>query len=98
MNGFNLNLISKYRAELMGVSTLLILICHAAGNDVLMPKWLMYVVAQAQLGVDIFLFLSGMGLYYSLSIHQGGGKILVCKKIQAYIDSVFGNYDTLWHR
>lgn len=74
MNGFNLNLISKYRAELMGGSTLLILICHAAGNDVLMPKWLMYVVAQAQLGVDIFLFLSGMGLYYSLSTNRGGVK------------------------
>ena len=72
MNGFNLNQISKYRAELMGVSTLLILLCHAAGNDVLMPKWLMYVVAQGQLGVDIFLFLSGMGLYYSLSTHRGG--------------------------
>lgn len=80
MNGFNLNLISKYRAELMGGSTLLILICHAAGNDVLMPKWLMYVVAQAQLGVDIFLFLSGMGLYYSLSTNRGG-KIMVCKKV-----------------
>ena len=74
MNGFNLNQISKYRAELMGVSTLLILLCHAAGNDVLMPKWLMYVVAQGQLGVDIFLFLSGMGLYYSLSTHRGGVK------------------------
>lgn len=81
MNGFNLNLISKYRAELMGVSTLLILICHAAGNDVFMPSWLMYVVAQGQLGVDIFLFLSGMGLYYSLSEPIGGGKIMVCKKI-----------------
>lgn len=80
MNGFNLNLISKYRAELMGVSTLLILICHAAGNDVLMPRWLMYLVAQGQVGVDIFLFLSGMGLYYSLN-QSGGGKIMVCKKV-----------------
>ena len=72
MNVFNLNLISKYRAELMGISTILILICHAAGNDVLMPKWLRYVVAQGAIGVDVFLFLSGMGLYHSLSTHRGG--------------------------
>lgn len=81
MSGFNLNLISKYRTELMGISAILILICHAAGNNVLMPKWLMYLVAQGSIGVDVFFFLSGMGLYYSLFSHKGGGKIMVCKKI-----------------
>lgn len=71
MNGFNLNLISRYRTELMGISAILILICHAAGNNVLMPKWLMYLVAQGAIGVDIFFFLSGMGLYYSLFSYKG---------------------------
>lgn len=73
MSNFELDAISKYRMELMGVSTIFILICHAAGNNVFMPKWLMYMVAQGAIGVDLFLFLSGMGLYYSLLNHSGGG-------------------------
>ena len=48
MSNFELNTISNYRLELMGISTIFILICHAAGNNVLMPKWLMYMVAQGQ--------------------------------------------------
>lgn len=56
----------------MGISAILILICHTTGHDVYMSRWLMYVVAQGQIGVDIFLFLSGMGLYHSLSGHSEG--------------------------
>ena len=36
MNDFNLNLMSN--TELMVISTILILICYAVGNDILMPN------------------------------------------------------------
>ena len=67
MKQFDLSLLSKYRTELMGISALMILVCHAPGNGIGMPKYLEYALVQGQIGVDIFLFLSGMGLWYSLS-------------------------------
>ncbi len=60
----------------MGLATIFILICHAPINGVQMPKLLEYTIVQGQIGVDIFLFLSGMGLWYSLNKEDlsGGGK------------------------
>ena len=37
---FNLGLFSQYRSELMGIATLLIIICHAPIYGVQMPQWL----------------------------------------------------------
>ena len=62
---FNLGLFSKYRSELMGIATLLIIICHAPIYGVQMPQWLSILLSNDGLGVDIFLFLSGMGIYNS---------------------------------
>ncbi len=73
MRIFSLHKISEYRTELMGLSAMLILICHAAGNDLAMPHYLRLLIAQGQIGVDIFLFLSGMGLFHSLSKVGRGG-------------------------
>lgn len=81
MKTFPLHKISEYRTELMGLSAIMILICHAAGNDLAMPHYLRLLIAQGQIGVDIFLFLSGMGLYYSLFKVARGGNPLVYKKI-----------------
>lgn len=69
MNGsaFNLNLLSKYRTPLMGIAAIMIIACHASGNGVLMPTYIKKFLTYGNLGVDIFLFLSGMGCYYSLS-------------------------------
>lgn len=60
---FDFHLLSKYRTELMGFATLLIIICHTPRNE--MPNWLGIIIGNLGLGVDIFLFLSGMGLYNS---------------------------------
>ena len=49
------NLFSRYRAELMGISIVLIVLFHC---DIL---------NFGDIGVDCFLFLSGLGLYRSLS-------------------------------
>lgn len=63
----NLGLISSYRTELMGISAILVLVVHANGNDVLLPDCIQSIFNYGQLGVDMFLFLSGLGMYYSLS-------------------------------
>ena len=56
---------SVYRTELMGVATLMILVCHIVAY-VPMPMSLYYILAFCDIGVDIFLFLSGMGIWYSI--------------------------------
>ena len=62
-----LSLISRFRIELMGLATLGIIICHCPGNHVLMPKVLEYLMYIGKTGVALFFFLSGFGLFYSLS-------------------------------
>jgi len=51
----------------MGIGALLILLCHSVGNNVTMPYFLEKIAIQGNIGVDIFLFLSGLGLSYSLN-------------------------------
>ena len=63
---FNVSDISKYRPYLMGVATLLVIFGHSAGNGVVMPGWLESLCGLASVGVDIFLLVSGLGLWYSL--------------------------------
>jgi len=77
-----LKLLSKYRTELMGVGAICILLCHSVGRGVLMPDFLSQILSYGNIGVDIFLLLSGMGMYYSLSHcdiskRAGGGNLLV---------------------
>lgn len=62
MNFYN---ISKYRSELMGLATILIIICHSPAH-VQMPAMLEKFLRWCGIGVDIFLFLSGVGMYFSL--------------------------------
>ena len=66
IGNFNLILISKYRMELMGIAAILILICHAPGNSVMIPSFLAKLFSYGNVGVDMFLLLSGVGLFYSL--------------------------------
>lgn len=65
----NLNFLdlSSYRTQLMGIAALMIIIGHANAYHVLMPNILSSICSHFAIGVDIFLFLSGLGLYYSLS-------------------------------
>lgn len=62
----NINDISKYRTHLMGVATLLVIFGHSAENGVVMPMWMESLCGLASVGVDIFLLVSGLGLWYSL--------------------------------
>ena len=61
--------LSKYRTELMGMSALGVLMTHAPYTDPC-PGWLQRVFSYGGAAVYIFMFLSGMGLYHSLSMRK----------------------------
>lgn len=70
-----LELLSKYRSSLMGVAILWIIVFHYP-----IPKhipFFSYVFMHGYSGVDIFLFLSAFGLYYSM---RKNGNILTFYK------------------
>ena len=54
MRTVNLNIISRYRTELMGLCAIFILLCHAPGNNVIMPSALSSILSLGGLGVDVF--------------------------------------------
>lgn len=51
----------------MGIAVLMIILCHAPAYGVEMPSIIKKTLVYGNLGVDIFLFLSGIGCYYSLA-------------------------------
>ena len=63
---FNLKLVSKHRAGLMGLATILILMTHAPAYGVFLPFSLNSLLSAGQIGVFVFFFVSGVGLYFSL--------------------------------
>lgn len=63
----DLNLLSKHRTPLMGIAALMIILCHANGYGVAVPHAVRSLLTLGNMGVDIFLFLSGIGCFYSLS-------------------------------
>lgn len=64
---FNLGLLSKYRTTLMGIAAIFIILCHIPQYGVEVHHTLRSILIYGNIGVDIFLFLSGLGCYYSLS-------------------------------
>lgn len=66
---FDLNLINKYRKEIMGFAIIWVMClhCYAKLTEELHIPVVAFVFSQGNLGVEIFLFLSGIGLYYSMS-------------------------------
>jgi len=60
------NLISKYRNSLMGIGTILIVFFHSPVPQYMINTPLYILKQRCFIGVDIFLFLSGFGLYYSI--------------------------------
>ena len=62
----DLSLFSKYRMQLMGIATIMIILCHSVPYGVVLHPFIRYVFSLCNMGVDVFLFLSGMGCCYSL--------------------------------
>ena len=67
---FDLRFLSIYRTQLMGLAALMIVVCHAPSYGVEMPEAVDGLLRRGGLGVDIFLLLSGLGCWYSLSKGQ----------------------------
>lgn len=69
-------ILSEYRAELMGAACLLVMLGHFADNNTangIYETSLFFRFASiGNVGVDIFLFLSGIGLYYSYERSSAG--------------------------
>ena len=74
---YDLNSISKNRQCLLGVATVCILLCHSivGSSPIAASPVLRHVLNYGNIGVDIFLFVSGVGMYYSLHslLLNGGG-------------------------
>ena len=51
----------------MGVATIMILLCHASATWTTMPYFLKRILGIGNVGVDLFLLLSGIGISFSLS-------------------------------
>jgi len=61
------NKISDARMETFGIATLLVILVHAKSYNWETYSTVLYKICElGSIGVDIFLFLSGMGLYYSM--------------------------------
>ncbi len=65
---FEISLISKYRKELMGIAIIWITLYHCIADPVeaLGIPVLRAILNRGYLGVEMFLFLSGIGLYHSM--------------------------------
>lgn len=57
---YNTLLISKYRTELMGLATIMILLCHAKPNGVILPDIILKLMGLGQYGVNIFFFFQDL--------------------------------------
>lgn len=78
---------SKYRGVLMGLATIMILIVHSFECNVDYPNVLNGLLKKTYVGVDIFLFVSGLGIWYSLS--KNDSFIEFCKRRMMKILPVF---------
>lgn len=70
------NKVSKYRKELMGIAIIIIMICHSTlyiENNAVSHVY--YAIRRfCKIGVDMFLFMSGMGLYFSFNNDSNIGR------------------------
>ena len=62
-------LISKYRNSIMGVAAIIIVIMHYFVElyPHLLPSAVETIIKRGNIGTDVFLFVSGMGLFFSMS-------------------------------
>lgn len=74
---FDLHLFSKYRSALMGLATIGILMCHAPANGVCLPFHLNSILGLGQMGVMVFFFVSGIGLYFSTRTMEYNSKSII---------------------
>lgn len=70
---YNFGYLSQYRSALMGISIIMILLCHARMDGANLPDVMLSILSLGNWGVDIFLLVSGIGM--SFSIQKRGDNI-----------------------
>lgn len=83
---FSADSISRFRTECMGVACIWVLAVHALDFGVHLPSWLWVVeklMGYGQVGVNMFFFLSGVGVYFSLNKRDSAGVFCInrCKRV-----------------
>lgn len=92
-----LGVISKYRTQLMGIAAILILVCHAPGNNVLMPQFLLKLCEQGAIWSRYIPFFIGgrFELFYAKSESSkdryGGALSMVFKTVQKDFSAIYDN-------
>lgn len=77
----NLSSISTYRAELMGVAMIFIVLFHVPLSR---PDPFFGLHRMGNIGVDMFLFLSGVGLWFSWMKHPGWKRFMIRRYLRVY--------------
>lgn len=90
--------LSTYRSEIMGISAIFIMICHSQAfcKDIFNGRSELNVLfgniaIQFNIGVDIFLILSGIGLYYAYEKHPKFINYYLKRVVNVYIPFVIIN-------
>ena len=97
----NWNLFSKYRTELMGIAAICILFFHMTMNhgngmfcadiilgDSIINTILYLVINQLNIGVEIFLFVSGIGLYYAYEKKPNFKEYYIKRIVNVYLTAI----------
>lgn len=63
----NLYVYSKYRTQIMGLAAIMIILCHVRGLDYSQVSYMKKIIWLGNYGVELFLFVSGLGMYHSLN-------------------------------
>lgn len=63
----NFSVYSEYRTQIMGLAAIMIIVCHIRGIDNSSIPLLEKILWFGNYGVELFLFVSGIGMYYSLT-------------------------------
>lgn len=97
-----LELISKHRNVIYGVAIFWIALFHGCELNIIdysfgqgALNWLQSIISMGDLGVDIFLFLSGVCLYYSFNTKQDAYSFLR-KRLMRVVPSVLVVYGLYW--
>lgn len=67
---FNLYVYSKYRTQIMGLAAIMIILCHIRGLDYSQVPYMEKIIWIGNYGVELFLFVSGLGMYHSLNQNE----------------------------
>lgn len=99
---FNFFLVSKYRSEIYGIAALWIVFLHeisfqGLGADVSngLLRLFIQLLREGDIGVDIFLFLSGVSLYFALAKKPTMGHYLL-RRFDRVLIAVFIIYGARW--